>query len=298
MTSPDGAPFLILANAGAGTAEESLQRALAQFALRKAHVDLRFPEDADAAGAMIREAAGRVRAVVLAGGDGTISSALPALLETGQTLGVLPLGTANDFARSLQIPLDPVQATDVVVDAPPVDIDVGLINERPFINVASLGVAVEVARRQAAAEGRKHFWGSLSYLLSTVEVLAEAEPFEATVTCDAETIEVRAYQIAIGNGIHYGGGLTIREDARIDDGWLDVYAIETESVAQLVALAPSLKRGTLHQSEQVRTWRCHSVKIETSRTMPTNVDGDIGPETPIEVSQKPGALSVIRPPVV
>ena len=125
--------------------------------------------------------------------------------------------------------------------------------------------------------------------------LNEAERFEATVTCGERSETVRAYQIAIGNGIHYGGGLTVSPEAEIDDGLLDVYAIETASVAELIALAPRLRDGTLVERDDVAFFRGPTARIETPKPMPVNTDGEVTTETPAEFSVLPKALEVFAP---
>src|SRR5690606_20942652 len=104
-----------------------------------------------------------------------------------------------------------------------------------------------------------------------------------------------AYQIAVGNGIHYGGGLIVSPEARIDDGVFDLYAIETTSVAKLIALAPKLRDGTLVERDDVAFFRGPTARIETETPMPVNTDGEVTTQTPADFTVLPGVLEVFAP---
>ena len=142
---------------------------------------------------------------------------------------------------------------------------------------------MKIAEKQD--EELKKQWGIFSYVVAAVGTLTEAERFEAVITCEGRSEKVRAYQVAVGNGIHYGGGLTVSPEARIDDGLLDVYAIETASVAELIALAPRLRDGTLVERDDVAFFRGATARIETLLPMPVNTDGEVTTETPAEFSR-------------
>ena len=120
---------------------------------------------------------GRVADRVVIGGDGTFSNALPELLQLDKPLAVLPLGTANDFARSLGLPQDGLAAARVALHGRAHQVDVGLVNGRPFLNVASVGVAAKVS--QAQSKELKRTWHILSYLIGLLRVAQEARPFYA-----------------------------------------------------------------------------------------------------------------------
>ena len=112
---------------------------------------------------------------------------------------------------------------------------------------------MKIAEKQD--EELKRQWGIFSYVVAAASALNEAQRFEARITCGERSETVRAYQIAIGNGIHFGGGMTVSPEAAIDDGLLDVYAIETASVPELIALAPRLRDGTLVERDDVAFFR-------------------------------------------
>lgn len=167
--------------------------------------------------------AGEVDAVVVCGGDGTVSRAAPAILETG-----LPLGTANGLARTLGLPVDLEAAAGVIAAGRLQPIDLGFVNGHPFFNVASIGLSVELTRSLTPSLKRR--WGRAGYALAGMQVLARARRFSAWITENGETTRVRTLQIAVGNGRHYGGGNVVEETAAIDDGHLDLYSLEMKSV--------------------------------------------------------------------
>lgn len=285
--------LLLVVNLHASRAKASLGGAVACLAGHGFDLDIRQSADRDSLAGVIRDCAGGVDAIVVAGGDGTVNGAIPALIEAGKPVGILPLGTANDLALTLGIPVDPVAAAGVIVDGATRRIDVGKVNDAPFLNVASIGLSVKIAQKQD--EELKRQRGIFSYVVAAASALNEAERFEARITCGERSETVQAYQIAIGNGIHFGGGLTVSPEAAIDDGVLDVYAIETASVPELIALAPRLRDGTLVESDDVAFFRGASVRIETPKPMPVNTDGEVTTKTPAEFSVLKGALTVFAP---
>jgi diacylglycerol kinase (ATP) len=169
----------------------------------------------DELSATILRLAGTVDLVGLGGGDGTLNSAAPALIKTGLPLGILPLGTANDLARTLGIPTDLREAAQVIVNGHIRRIDLGEVNGKPFFNVASLGLSVRMTRE--LTHDVKQRWGKLGYAVATWRALSRLRPFSAEIRYDGQVHQVRTLQISVGNGRHYGGGMTVKENAKIDD---------------------------------------------------------------------------------
>ena len=155
------------------------------------------------------------RLIVVGGGDGTLSSVLPHFVHREVVLGILPLGTANDLARTLGIPTDPEGAARVILEGATRRVDLGEVNGHPFFNVASIGLSVAVT--EELTRDLKRRWGTIGYAIATIRALWRMRPFSAEIRCDGEVVRVRSLQIAVGNGRHYGGGLTVDREARIDD---------------------------------------------------------------------------------
>jgi len=233
--------------------------------------------------------------VVIGGGDGTINAAASGLLKTNLPLGILPLGTANDLARTLGLPADPAAAAAVIAAGHTRRIDVGLVNGHPFFNVASIGLSVTLARELTAE--RKRRWGRLAYAVAAIRALAQARrPFSADITREGdEIVHVKTLQIAVGNGRYYGGGMAVWEDARIDDHCLDLYSLEVSNWWRLLVMALALRKGSQRHWRDVRGSCGGAIEIRTSRPRQVNADGEIVTTTPAKFSQIKGAMQVFAP---
>ncbi len=234
-----------------------------------------------------------VDCVIVAGGDGTINAAGPGLLATGLPLGVLPLGTANDFARSVDVPGEIEAAVRIITEGVTHEVDVGEVNGRPFFNVASIGLAADLAKNLTT--DRKRRFGRLSYALTAGNVLLQATPFHATLLMGDRAITVRTLQIAVGNGRFYGGGNVVAPQARIDGGTLDLYSLEFTQVWRMALMIPSFQRGGHGAMRDVRTARGARFEVVTRRPRPVNADGELVTQTPVTFTQKPLAVTVYVP---
>jgi YegS/Rv2252/BmrU family lipid kinase len=231
---------------------------------------------------------------VICGGDGSICRAAPAFLATGVTLGILPMGTANDLARTLGIPEDLEAAADVILAGHRRTIDVGSVNGKPFFNVASIGLSTELARQLSPELKRR--WGRLSYALAAFRTLLRARRFAVSITEDGATQRTHSVQVAVGNGRFYGGGSVVAEAAAIDDGHLDLYSLEMRAIWKLALMLMSFRSGALGAWSEVRTARGTEFEIRTRRPRPINADGEIIAETPAIFRVHPGAVTVLAPP--
>lgn len=242
---------------------------------------------------IIRRAADTADLVVLGGGDGTLSSAAPVLIETGLPLGILPLGTANDLARTLDIPIGTAEAAQVIVEGQLRRIDVGEVNGTPFFNVASMGLSVGMTRE--LTRDVKQRWGKLGYAIATFRALSHTRPFLAEIRSGNEVHRVRTLQIAIGNGRYYGGGLAVEEEADIDDGYLNLYSLEFDHLWKLALVYPAFRKGRHGMWKDVRAMSCGEVEIRTRRPKAVNTDGEITTQTPARFRVLPKAVSVFVP---
>ena len=234
-----------------------------------------------------------VDCIILGGGDGTLNAAAEALINAGLPLGVLPMGTANDFARTLGIPTTLPEACKVIVGGILHPIDVGGVNGKYFFNVASMGLSVQCARRLTGEVKRR--WGVLGYAICARDALKATRTFSAQITCDGQKSRVRSIQIAVGNGRYYGGGLAVAEHAAIDDARLDLYSLRPQSIWSLMALIPSLRSGRHGQWEGVDMLHGQQIRIDTDEPMRINTDGEVTTRTPAEFRVLAGALSVFVP---
>lgn len=235
----------------------------------------------------------RADLVIVCGGDGSVSSAALAAMESGLPLGILPMGTANDLARTLDIPMDLPAAADVIARGETRRVDVGTVNGHAFFNVASIGLSSELA--QSLDPALKKRFGRLGYAVAALKVLTRASRFGATITEKGQRTAVETYQIAVGNGRHYGGGNVVQESAEIDDGHLDLYSLEMTNLWKLALMLRSFRSGTHGAWREVRTARCVEFDIETKRPMPINTDGEIVTATPAHFKVHPRAIAIFAP---
>jgi diacylglycerol kinase (ATP) len=240
----------------------------------------------------ITEHRDRVDRFVLGGGDGTLNALVDGLIELGRPIGVLPLGTANDLARTLELPSDPAAAAAVIAKGRTRQIDLGCINGKYFFNVASLGLSTQVARELTRETKRR--WGVLGYPVALWRAVHKRQSFRVEIRCDQERGRLRSIQIWIGNGRYFGGGMTIAAEARIDDGMLDLVSLAPRSSWQLALSLPQLLSGR-HQDQRLRHWRGTEIEIHTRRPMPINTDGEVTTQTPAHVRVVPRAISIYVP---
>ncbi|WMT87901.1 lipid kinase [Pelagibacterium sp. 26DY04] len=231
---------------------------------------------------------------IVCGGDGTMNAAAPAIIETGLPMGIIPMGTANDLARTLHIPESFQQAADIIADGHTRAIDVGVVNGRPFFNVASIGLSAQLANKLSPDVKRR--WGKLGYALTALQLVTTVRPFSAEIVSGDEVTKVKSLQIAVGNGRYYGGGTVVEADAKIDDGTLDLYSLETGDVLKLFLMLRAFRNGTHGTWTEVRTAKGDVFEIRTRRPQPVNLDGDLVTETPARFEIRPKAITVFVPP--
>ncbi len=239
--------------------------------------------------------------LVVGGGDGTVGTVAGLLADLPApgrpVLGVLPLGTANDFARTLDVPPTLSAAVSALATGKVVDIDLGRANGHPFLNVASLGLSVAATR--ALRPGLKRRLGPAAYPLAALLAYRRHRPFRARLEFpDGDTAPLDLgdlLQVAIGNGRHYGGGNTIAPDAGIDDSTLDVYAIRAGRLRDHLSVARLLRDGTLIHHEHVQHVVTRSVVLTSDEPLPVNLDGEITTASPVDFRLQRNAIEVAVP---
>jgi diacylglycerol kinase (ATP) len=241
----------------------------------------------------IRAHAQEIELVIVGGGDGTMNAAAAGLVDTGLPLGILPLGTANDLARTLALPPTPVEAARVIQEGRTRKLDLGDVNGHLFFNVASIGFSADLARA-LTAEAKKR-WGTLGYAVAAARLLAQSRPFTVYIDHDGSTEKVRTVQVSVGNGRFYGGGMAVENTAQPDDGRLDVYSLEIRHWSQLLALLPSLRRGTHGRWKNVRAFGTTELTLRTPREHEVNADGELVTATPAHFQIRRAAVTVFVP---
>lgn len=242
---------------------------------------------------LVRQYGSQIDLVIVGGGDGTLNGVVDSLVEMNLPLGILPLGTANDLARTLKIPLAIPQACRVIAEGRLKYIDLGWVNGKHFFNVASLGLSVDITEK--LSKGAKRRWGMLAYGLTALKVISQTRPFHAHIVMNGERIEVKTIQIAVGNGRFYGGGMTVAQDATIDDQRLDLYSLELNHWWQIFPLLWRLPQGQHGNLPWVRTLEGEYIEIHTRKSQEINTDGEITTETPAIFRVIPQSLGVLVP---
>ena len=252
---------------------------------------------ADIADVVARAVAEGHDLVVVGGGDGTIACAADVVAGTEVTLGVLPLGTANDFARTLQLPSDVADACAALAHVQVVDVDLVRVDGRAYLNVASAGLSVGVI--EALTPGLKRRLGPLAYPVATLRAYRRHRPFAARLEFpagDHETLELDdLLQVAVGNGRHYGGGNAVSPTAGIDDHLLDVYAIVRGRLRDHVSIARLLKDGSFVHHDRVHHVTTRALRLVTDPELPVNLDGEIAARSPATFTVERNALHVVVP---
>lgn len=282
--------------AGRGRGAHAAQPAAS--ALRDAGFSVRtvLGEDADDALRRAREAvAGGTGALIAVGGDGMMSLALQAVAGSLTPLGVVAVGTGNDFARALGLPIrDPAAAGRLAAEAlkggAVREIDLGLVGERWFGSVLASGFDSRVNDR-----GNRMRWagGRFKYDLAIVAELAAFEPIAYRVSLDGGPFrEIEATLIAVGNGSTYGGGMRICADAVMDDGLFDVTVVGDCSRTTLLKVFPKVYKGTHLTHPAVTVHRVSSIALEAVGVT-AYADGEpLGP-LPLTATCVPGAARVL-----
>ena len=289
-----GTPHLLLVNpsAGGGRVKEILPRARA--ALERHGVNYRVVETTGLEHGCVeaRMAAGAGEVVVVMSGDGLIGQVGGTLANTGGVFGVLPGGRGNDFARVLAIPNEIEDAVAVLAAGHVRHVDVGEVNGKRFLCIASVGFDSDANR---IANEAKRIKGQAVYVYAAVRALWEWKPALFTLTFDDGPESFEGYAVAAANSRAYGGGMFIAPNAELDDGKLDVVWTGGISKLKFLRNLPTVFKGTHIERPEVGTRRAASVHIEADRDFAVYADGDHLADLPATVRVLPKALRVIAP---
>lgn len=233
------------------------------------------------------------RLVIVGGGDGTLGNTVDAFVGTESVLGVLPLGTGNEFARDLCIPQDVASACDVIANGKVTAVDLGIVNEHYFINVATVGLTTLIAQ-ELTPDAKKRL-GKLVYLFAVVRALMRVRPFCVTLKTAETTQSCMALQVVIGNGRFHAGPFPLSPDATITDGKLVVYILAGTSRWSLLRYALNLPGGHHVELPNVPAITTQGGVLETVPKEHVTVDGEICLKTPLSFGVKPRALRVMTP---
>lgn len=245
------------------------------------HAEVRVTFERGDAEGMARDAAAIGADVVAAvGGDGTLNEVVNGLDGYDTPLGVIPAGTANDFARQAGIPADADHAMDVILLRKPVRIDTASLNGRRFLNVSTGGIGAEATAETPTQI--KAMIGQLAYAISGLRKLADFQPIHGVFRGGGYSLECDFLMFAVGSGLTSGGGTMVTPHASTTDGLLDLCIVERMPRREFARTVLKLKRGEHVGEEGVHYVRMHELTIEGTRPISVNVDGEVQDATRLD----------------
>lgn len=248
------------------------------------------PRDGEAAAAQAaRDGCDRV---FVAGGDGTLNEVVNGLLSEDAlgrvTVGLVPLGTGNDFARMLYLSEDPEEALASLGEAREVRVDVGILNGRAFVNTSGGGFISEVT--QALDDRLKSIAGKLAFLIAGGQAVLDYEPVSVRIEADGQpAFEATPHLFAVCNARQIGGGRLIAPKAEIDDGWLDVCLVESMPTIEFLNLLRKVADGSHLEDARVRYFRAREMTMTFARPVHVNTDGELLEAAACRYGVLPGA---------
>jgi YegS/Rv2252/BmrU family lipid kinase len=241
---------------------------------------------------LVREASAAAEVTVTLGGDGLAGAAAGVLRDGVAVLGVLPGGRGNDLCRVLGIPADPVAACAVIAAGAERAIDLGEVDGRVFVGIASCGFDSDANRIANAAPS---WLGNLVYAYGALRALAAWQPATFELELDGEARRYCGYSVAAANSKAYGGGMFVAPDAELDDGLLDIVVSEHVSKLRFLVELPKVFKGTHVANPAVHVLRARELRISADRPFELYADGDPIARLPATVRLLPRALRVLAP---
>jgi len=230
--------------------------------------------------------------VIVGGGDGSISSSVDHVVGTETIFAILPLGTANSFARTLGIPLDLPGAVDVIANGRARTIDLGMIDGDYFANCATIGIAPQIA--ETVPHGLKAWLGRPGYLVWAAWQLVRFKSFSLTLGEGDGAETMRAVEVRIANG-PYHGGVDLVDEARLDSGRIVVQVVTGATRRSLVwSWALSILRLPA-RTRTTRDFSGEAIRIQTVPPLPISIDGELLAKTPVTARIARGAIRIAAP---
>lgn len=230
--------------------------------------------------------------VISAGGDGTVNEIASVLSHTATSLGIIPLGSGNGFARSLGIPQDVGEALKIIGSGHSITCDRGIVNGHPFYCTSGIGFDAAVSEKFAKTKRR----GRISYVKNVLLEFLKYQPEPYAIAIEGRVITERAFLIAICNASQYGNNAYIAPHAKLSDGMLDITVVHSGSPLSTVLVGVDLLTGYIDRNTLIDTFRVSAATITRLGCGPVHIDGEpmtLG--TNLEISCDPSSLSVYAP---
>src|SRR5213594_3269128 len=285
---------LILNGKAAGN--DALRAAITQQAALGHTIEVRVTSEKGDARRFVAET-GEVDLLIAAGGDGTLNEVVHGLMELSTTarppLGVVPLGTANDFATACGIPHDPEEALALCMEGKAAPIDIGKANEHWFLNAASIGFGAEITA--TTPPELKNLLGPVAYGVMGAILAMNVHHYRGTLSLPDREITGSGPMAIVGNGRQAGGGLQVTPRARVDDGLLDVLSVRDIPALALLAAARELQELS-PDGEYINYWQTPWAEVHTEEAIPVNLDGEPLRFSSVRYEAVPKAIRLIVPP--
>ena len=291
----------VIINAGSGADSDTgelKQRLLEAFNANGIEAKIAIAESGEEIVKTAKQAAqGNYKTIVAGGGDGTVSAVAAEIIGTNKTLGVLPLGTLNHFAKDLQIPLEAEDAVRVISEGCTQMVDVGEINGQIFINNSSIGLYPQIVRRREKQQHRLGRGKWLAAFWAAIAVLRRYPFLLIKLTIDGKEFTRKTPFVFIGNNEYEMDSFNIGGRKCLDTGNLSVYVLHRTGRMGLVRLVLRSIFGRLRQAKDFETFCTDEITIETHhKKLLVAFDGEVKPmETPLRYRIRPNALRVILP---
>jgi YegS/Rv2252/BmrU family lipid kinase len=293
---PTAAPSrraLVFLNDKARSVKQNIPRALEALRDHNIEVVRSVNPKRRAIASVIQQYRDDVDLIIVGGGDGTLNGVLQGLVGTKLPLGLLPLGTANDLAKTLGIPTDVTAACEVIAKGHTRRIDVGRVNDAYFFNEASVGLSVALCR--ALTREAKARFGVLALLYNAVVLLLKMRRFRAHIRMDnSKEFDVRTVQLTLGNSRNFGGFIA-SDEAEIDDRLLDLYSVGFEERWSYFDAFRALVQRRYDEARSVHTLHGKHFEVTTKRPKHVEADGEIVTVTPAVFQVVPRAIAVYVP---
>lgn len=282
--------------AGASTTDSIIAMAAPALAAASSNLELVQTNSPEELRDACRELSTEVEALFVAGGDGTIHDAVQALSEVPSPppLGIIPSGTCNDFARTLDIPMNLTLAAEALVDGTIKEIDAASINGHSFLNFAGIGIITDASTN--IDPQLKERYGKLSYFMSGLQSMRQIEPFPIHLTIDGVEHEENGVLALAMNGKSIGTHAFPMATIDPSDGLLDVFIIQTSSLGAILEWFSLSKPDVpVEELAHIGHYKGKRVNIETDAPMDIDTDGEIYLKTPAEIEVLPKKLKMFVP---
>lgn len=230
--------------------------------------------------------------IIVAGGDGTVDSVVNEMKsrDIDIPIGILPVGTANDFAKFLGIPHTVEEACIQILDTEPKNVDLGMINEKYFINVASTGLFTDVSQKTDV--NLKNTIGKLAYYIKGIEQLPSFRKLKVNITSEEFSYDDTMYLMLVFNG-QTAGNFKVATKADLNDGLLDVIVFKAIPIVEFLPLFIKMLRGEHLDDQRVVYFKTNNLHIECQEDIVTDIDGEKGPDFPLDIKCIKSGLRVV-----